>query len=140
MKALLDTCIIIDALQLRKPFCESAIPVCLAVAAHRFTGCITAKAITDIYYITHHYYHDREKTLSVISQLIPFFDILDTTGRDCLEAITSPIPDYEDAVMVQTALHNEVDCIITRDAEHFRKSPVTVFCPDEFLIELDRQS
>ena len=42
MRALLDTCVIIDALQSREPFCKSAQTIFLAAANNQFIGCITA--------------------------------------------------------------------------------------------------
>ena len=53
MRALIDTCIIIDALQAREPFAEDAQQIFLAVANKRVMGFLTAKSAADIYYITH---------------------------------------------------------------------------------------
>ena len=55
MKALIDTCIIIDALQAREPFFDDAQNLLIAEANGEYDGVITAKAILDIYYIIHHY-------------------------------------------------------------------------------------
>ena len=52
MRALIDTCIVIDALQNRQPFHNAAQELFLAVANRRFDGFLTAKSITDIYYLT----------------------------------------------------------------------------------------
>lgn len=40
--------------------------------------------------------------------------LLDTTSLDCRKAISSEISDYEDAIMVETAIRSEIDCIVTR--------------------------
>ena len=63
MKALMDTCIIIDALQNRHPFCEEAQKIFLLCANDEFEGFLTAKAITDIYYLTHRQLHNDKATL-----------------------------------------------------------------------------
>ena len=49
MKALVDTCVIIDLLQKREPFFKEAHLTFLAAAGNQFDGAISAKSITDIY-------------------------------------------------------------------------------------------
>ena len=69
MKALIDTCIIIDALQDRKPFSKDAQQIFLEIAKRSFLGCITAKSITDIYYLTHKATHNDEATRQILYKL-----------------------------------------------------------------------
>ena len=47
MNVLIDTCIIIDALQSREPFNKDAEAVFLSVANRRCVGFLTANSITD---------------------------------------------------------------------------------------------
>lgn len=56
MKALIDTCIIIDYLQLRQPFFADAREIVMSAAANHFDGFITAKSATDIYYLMHRFF------------------------------------------------------------------------------------
>ena len=58
MRAFIDTCIIVDTLQSREPFIDDARTMFLQAANKRFEGFITAKASTDIYYLTHRYTHN----------------------------------------------------------------------------------
>lgn len=53
MNVVVDTCVIIDALQQRELFCIDAQAICLAIAEDKVTGFITAKSVTDIYYLMH---------------------------------------------------------------------------------------
>jgi len=133
MKALLDTCIIIDALQNRAPFSEAAQTLFLYAANNQFVGCITAKSSTDIYYLMHHYTHDDKISRSVLSKLFSLFTLLDTTAVDCQGAVPSSVSDFEDAVMIETANRTEVDCIITRNAKDYEKSGLPVYAPEEFI-------
>ena len=121
MRALIDTCVIVDALQNREPFCKDAQDLFLAAASDLFVGCITAKASTDIYYLMHRYTHN---------------EVADTAGIDCRRAIPSPVSDFEDAVMIETAARTEVDCIVTRNIQDFAKSTVPVLTPKDFLRKL----
>ena len=136
MKALIDTCIIVDFLQKRDPFFKNSHIIFLAVANYSFEGYITAKSVADIYYLMHHYLHDNKKTRIEIEKLFKLFKVLDTTELDCKKALLSPISDYEDALMVETAIRNKLDCIVTRNKDDYSKSPIKTFLPDDFLNQL----
>lgn len=133
MRALVDTCIIIDVLQSRVPFAEAAQKIFLCSANKKFDGYITAKSVTDIYYLAHRLTHSDAETRKILSKLFTLFHLLDTTSLDCRKAITSEISDYEDAVMVETAIRSEMDCIVTRNVKDYMKSSVKVYEPSEFL-------
>ena len=137
MRAILDTCVIVDALQNREPFCKDAQDVFLLAANERFTGYITAKSVTDIYYLTHRLTHSDETSREILGKLFKLFDVLDTDGIDCKKAIFSPITDYEDAVMIETAEREEIDCIVTRNVRDYSKSNVKVLTPEAFIKELN---
>ena len=136
MRALLDTCIIIDAMQSREPFSKDAQELFLAAANHLFVGCITAKASTDIYYLMHRHTHSDKASREVLSKLFSLFEVSDTAGIDCRRAIPSPVADFEDAVMIETASRTEVDCIVKRNEQDFIKSTVPVLTPKDFLSKL----
>ena len=137
MRALLDTCVIIDALQSREPFSSDAQTIFLLAANQRFVGCITAKSSTDVYYLMHRYTHNDKQSRTVLSKLFTLFEVLDTTGTDCRHAIPSQITDYEDAVMIETAARTEVDCIVTRNTHDYEKSSVPVYTPEEFIAKVN---
>ncbi len=136
MRALIDTCVIIDALQSREGFEKDAQNIFLAAANNAFLGYITAKSATDIYYLMHRYTHSDKTSRETLNKLFTLFDVLDTSGIDCRKAIPSPVSDFEDAVMIETALRSEVDRIVTRNTEDFAKSPVPVLSPHAFLEKL----
>ena len=133
MKVLIDTCIIVDFLQKRELFFRNSHLIFLAVANYDFEGYITAKSVADIYYIMHHFFHDNNKTRAALEKIFKLFGVLDTTELDCKKALLSPISDYEDALMVETAIRNKLDGIVTRNTDDYLKSPIKIFSPDEFL-------
>lgn len=139
MRVLIDTCIIIDALQSRIPFAENAQKIFLYAANRQFEGFITAKSSTDIYYLTHRLTHSDGETRKILNKLYTLFHLLDTTSLDCRKAIASEIGDYEDAVMVETAVRSEMDCIVTRNVKDYIKSPISVYEPSEFLTLLETE-
>ena len=133
MKALMDTCIIIDALQNRHPFCEEAQKIFLLCANDEFEGFLTAKAITAIYYLTHRQLHNDKATREIIVKLCKLFDIVDTSSMDIINALSSEVSDFEDAVMIESAIRYETDCIVTRNVKDYSKSSLPVFTPKEFI-------
>ena len=137
MRALIDTCVIVDVLQSREPFAADAQRIFLFAANQRFIGCITAKSTTDIYYLTHRLTHDDKSSRAVLSKLFTLFEVVDTLEIDCRRAIPSAVSDYEDAVMIETALRTEVGCIVTRNTRDYSQSPVTVYTPEEFIKKLE---
>ena len=79
MRVLVDTCVIIDALQSRAPFSEAAQKLFIYSANKQFEGYITAKSVTDIYYLTHRLTHNDVETRKILSKLFTLFHLLDTT-------------------------------------------------------------
>jgi len=139
MRAVIDTCVIIDVLQSREPFYETAQLLFLAAANEQFVGCITAKSVADIYYLTHRLTHSDTESREILKKLFSLFEIIDTTGADCHHAIPSPVSDFEDAIMIETALRSECSCIVTRNSVDYIKSPIPVYEPDSFLQYLEKE-
>lgn len=126
MRAVIDTCVIVDALQSREPFCKDAQSIFLLCANQQFEGFLTAKAITDIYYLTHRQTHSDKATRDVLTKLCALFGLLDTTALDIRKAISAEISDFEDAVMVETAVRSGMDCIVTRNIKDYSKAQTGV--------------
>ena len=140
MRILIDAYVMIDALQNRKPFNENAQIIFLYAANKWFDGFITAKSVTDIYYLMHRCTHSDKDTRSVLSRLFKLFDIADTAGTDYKYALLSDVSDYEDAVMIETALRTQMDGIVTRNVNDYSKSAIPVYTPEELIQKLSEES
>lgn len=136
MKALIDTCVIVDVLQKREPFYKAAMDIVLAVSNRRCLGVLTAKSVADVYYILRRSLHNEEEVRKLLRILFTLFDVEDTFSTDCQLALGSPMKDYEDAIMVQTAIRVGADCIVTRNLKDYRPAALPVFSPEEFLEKL----
>ena len=137
MRAVIDTCVIVDTLQSREPFCKEAQSIFLLCANQQFEGFLTAKAITDIYYLTHRQTHSDKATRDVLTKLCALFVLLDTTALDIRKAISAEISDFEDAVMVETAVRSGADCIVTRNTKDYAKAQIAVCTPEEFIQQIN---
>lgn len=133
MKVLVDTCVILDALQKREPFWSDSAELFRAAAARKIFACVTAKSSSDIYYLMHKFNHSDTETRHLMGNLFSIFPLLDSAGIDCQKALLSRVADYEDAIMIETALREGMDCIITRNLRDYSFSPLPVYSPQEFL-------
>lgn len=139
MNILMDTCVIVDVLQDRKPFSEDGKALFLAVANQKIKGYLSAKSVTDIYFLIHRYTHNDQESRKILNQLFALFGVLDTTGEDCRKAIFSEMKDYEDAVMVQSAWRCDMDGIVTRNLKDYEKATVPFFSPRQLLEEMEKK-
>ena len=105
----------------------------LATANKHFDGFLTAKSDVDVCHLTHRATRSGSASRRILSSLFKLFELLDTTGLDCRKALTSPLSDFEDTIMSESALRAGVDCIVTRNERDDRRSPVSVCSPAELL-------
>jgi len=133
MKILIDTNVIIDALTSREPWNESAEKIFIMAANNIVDMYITASSATDIYYLIRKHLHNTETARQVMSKLYSLVGILEVKQEDCVDALVSPIVDYEDAVVEQVARRSGVECIVTRNQKDYEHGLTKVFLPDDFI-------
>lgn len=133
MKILVDTNVIIDALTAREPWNESAEKIFIMAANHSVDMYITASSATDIYYLVRKHLHNTEAAKQVMGKLYSLMGILEVTGNDCVEALASPITDYEDAVVEKVASGKDMDYIVTRNIKDYQAGNTQVILPDDFI-------
>ncbi|MBP3593428.1 MAG: PIN domain-containing protein [Lachnospiraceae bacterium] len=139
MKILLDTNVIIDALTSREPWNKSAEKIFLMGANHIVDMYITASSATDIYYLLRKFVKDTAGSKQIMSKLYSLIGILDVTAANCVEALASPISDYEDAVVEKVAASKEMDYIVTRNIKDYKEGTVKVILPDDFISMLEEE-
>ena len=137
MRVLLDTNVVVDVLQRREPWFSDGQKIFYAIANKQIIGCITAKEAADIHFFSRKQFTGQEnvdaKARQVMTKLYALFELIDTLGIDCQNAIAIENNDYEDTIMIESAMRSGLDCIITRNPEHFRTSPIPVYSPSEFV-------
>ena len=140
MNVLIDTCVFLDVLQKREPFFEEAHAVLLCAANRRINGYLSAKAVTDFYYLLHRVNHSDSETRKILSKLVTVFGVANTNGSDCQKALLSETSVFEDAVMIETAEREGMDCIVTRNVRDYAKSKVRVLSPCAFLRIMEKET
>ncbi|MDR0314562.1 MAG: PIN domain-containing protein [Oscillospiraceae bacterium] len=136
MTILLDTNVIMDALQERQPFDTAAKDILLRSQNGEITCCFTANAVTDIFYL-YNKVRDSHSARIALNYLLANYKVVSITQEDCINALSLPIDDFEDALVVVCAKKAGVDFIVTRDEAFLREeSSVPIISPDEFLKKL----
>ena len=138
MRAVIETCVILDYLQCREPFFDDALNIAIGRANNEFEAYITASSLTDLYYIIHRHTHSSIETRRIISDLTVLFGLIDTYAEDCINALHSEMKDYEDSVMSETAYRIKADCIVTRNIKDYERSRVPAVLPSEFLMNTEK--
>jgi len=133
MTVLLDTNIIMDALQERHPFDMAAKEILLRSEKGEVKCCFTANAATDIFYI-YTKARDLSSARNALSYLFANYSVISVSHEDCTNALSLPMDDFEDALAVICAKRAKVDYIVTRDDKflhsksHLNLSPVLLSC------------
>jgi len=133
ISVLLDTNVVLDYAEEREGFFEAAQKVFEMVMQRKIVGCVSASAITDIFYFLLKRYKDPDFVISLLKKLIRILKVL-TVDRQTIEtAIESGMPDFEDAVQAAAAQDFGIDIVVTRDKAGFGNSSLHVYLPEEFL-------
>jgi predicted nucleic acid-binding protein len=134
MKVLLDTNIIMDALQARAPFDADAKAILKrAQGGKEFVCKFTANAAADIFYL-YSKARDTKSAKAALRFLLERFGVVSVTQADCITALALPLEDFEDALVVVCADKIQADYIITRDDAFLHTtSSVKMIAPMDFL-------
>lgn len=133
MTVLLDTNIIMDALQERQPFDTAAKTILLLGQRGRISCCFTANAATDIFFLYSKARNRKEANIA-LDFLLKTYKVVTITQRDCVTALALPNEDFEDSLVEVCANNINADYIISRDEEFAKVSTgVRVIKPDDFL-------
>ena len=140
LKVLVDTCVVIDALENRSHFAEDAQELIIGHINNEYEAYISANSITDIHYLIQSHTGDRKEALEAIRKICSIFYIADTCGSDCRHALVLEGQDYEDNILIATAIRTKMDCILTRNLKDFKSSSIPVQIPGEFLATQEHAS
>jgi predicted nucleic acid-binding protein len=133
MKLLFDTNVILDVLARREPFFADSLGALDLIGGKGVLGAMTANSVTDLFFLYRKHQPDSGKRKSALRTLMNALEVLDTTRALCLSALDSPISDFEDAVVAESAKSWSADFIVTRDEEGFGGSPISAITPTELL-------
>jgi len=131
-KLLIDTNIIIDLLAKREGFYQEAQDLFTLADEKKLSLFISSITFVNTHYILSKHLNAREaqKVLikfKVLAQVLPLDDKIINL------ALASDFKDFEDAIQYYTALDNQLDMIITRNAKDFQKVKLPVLSAKEYI-------
>ena len=134
MTILLDTNIIMDALQERTPFDNEAKEILKRGQDGKEFACLfTANSAADIFYL-YSRARDAKSANAALSFLLAHYGVASVTHEDCKAALALPIEDFEDALVVVCAQRADAEYIVTRDEELLLAAlPVRLISPKDFV-------
>lgn len=144
MKVLFDTNVLMDVLLDRTPFANDSAQVLNHVVLGRLEGLICANSVTTVFYLAKREVGSAQALLHV-QKLMGLCEIAAVT-RAVLDAAmarssvkhpeadpANKMPDFEDAVVAESAHHAGAQAIITRNLKDFARSPVRAYTPAQWL-------
>ena len=134
MTVLIDTNVILDVLLKREQFLEKSANVVLLSEKKIINGYVSASAVTDIFYITNTSYKDKQKTMSLLKELLKTVSIAAVTETEIFRAIDLNWNDFEDAVQYSAGEVIRADYIITRDVGGYKDNVIPAMQPGDFLV------
>jgi predicted nucleic acid-binding protein len=132
MKVLVDTNILLDVLQQRKPFDAGATRVWKLVEERRVGGFVSAISFNNIFYVARKQV-GRQVALEAVKLVRRTFAVVPTDESVIDRAIASELVDFEDAIQLAAVVAAGVDCIVTRNVRDFTASAVPAYTAEEAL-------
>lgn len=124
-KVLIDLNIILDMLNKRMDH-ESALAIFDFCVKKRIKGYISSHEITTLSCFLEKQKYDKKRN-KIISNLLDHLSVLTAHEKILRKALVSEIGDYENAVIDELALNEEIDYIITRDLKDFKNSKNNIY-------------
>ncbi|MEO7393307.1 MAG: PIN domain-containing protein [Chitinophagaceae bacterium] len=134
-KIFLNTNIVLDVLDDKRPFHASAVEIWRKIETNHLDAYISESVVTATDYIL-------QKTtrkplrINLLTELLYFLQILPCTTLICINAFQNTFSDLEDTILYQIALVGDVDYFITNDSKAQKKlssGTLPVISTKEFL-------
>lgn len=137
MHVLIDSNVILDWIQKRSDFYDSALSIMKLCIFGKLNGYVTSHSLCDIFYILRKDL-ETEKRLNLIRLLAERFVVIPEIDFETVSA-NPETRDLEDSLQMICAKNYELNYIVTRNIKDFETSAVKPILPDEFL-ELTKNS
>jgi len=133
MKVLVDSDVIFDFISARLPFYRDAERLFILAERKKIEAITLPHLIVNVWQIRRHMKISNRSMYGSLSQLLTLINVVDEPAKAITNALMIKSTDFEDWVTIECAIHHKADIIVTRNTKHFRKSPVDVYGPVEFM-------
>ena len=132
MKVFVDTNTLLDVLAQRKPLYKAPAAVWSMAESGRLQAFVSAISFNNIYYVVRKV-ENKTKADKALCLMRDVFTSVPPDPQILNQAIDSEMNDFEDAIQYFSALHAQVNYLITRNPDDFPKQPIPIVSPEEFL-------
>ena len=132
MTVLIDTNVVLDVLLNNAGLVANSRALLDFAEQKRFSGYISASAITDIFYISQKKL-GKKAAREAIRHLLHIYYPATVTGKDIYNALDLTWGDFEDSVQFIVGEGLDADYIVTRNTQDFSSSTVPAVTPEQFI-------
>ncbi len=134
-RLLLDTNILLDAVSPNRPEQRETHRLLARCNGDGDVGIACALSLKDVYYVMHKRFDEptARKSVGWLTRLLAVGPI---SAEECLDALASDEPDFEDGLIRSCAELNDVDFIISRNKDAFAGSTVRCVTSREYLTKV----
>ncbi|NEQ74974.1 MAG: putative toxin-antitoxin system toxin component, PIN family [Okeania sp. SIO2C9] len=137
MRVLVDTNIILDAFIEREAFVQDAKTLLTAIQSQQIEGYVTATTLTNIFYIVRKQTKSVERAREAVAMTLELMEICDV-HRNILEtAFATNLRDFGDAVQLACAYAENVDAIVTRNADYFVDASLPILSVQQLFEQMN---
>jgi predicted nucleic acid-binding protein len=120
---LCDVNVVLDVLLRREPWFREAAILLSAAERGEVDVCVAGHTITTVYYLVAGQ-KDRGAATQAVADLLRIVRVVPLGTADFQQALLLGMGDFEDSVQVAAGLKEGAEYVVTRDARHFRASPL----------------
>jgi predicted nucleic acid-binding protein len=131
----IDSDIILDLLLERKPFFYPSAELFNVIESGKINASVSALHFSNLFYIIRKV-KGSDPAKTVLRKLKILVKVLKIDEKVIELALESDFSDFEDAIQYYACLDNNIDVIITRNKDDFRKGKLPVMSAEEYLAVL----
>jgi predicted nucleic acid-binding protein len=132
MKALIDTNVLLDVFLARPKLCDASTAIWSMAEKEKIQAYVSAISFNNVHYIATRY-HSREHGDKAVAAMRDCFKCIDQTIQIINQSIDAKWKDFEDAIQYFSAIHSDIDIIITRNVADFPKEGIAIMTPEDFI-------
>lgn len=123
---------ILDLLMEREPHLEPVVKFFLKIQDGEVSAFTSPVIINDLFYILNRHF-DRKLAVQSLLKLTSLIKVLDCGERVIMQALSSDLKDFEDAIQYYSAMAGNVPTLITRNVKDYKAAAITIMTPVEYI-------
>jgi predicted nucleic acid-binding protein len=135
-KIFFDTDVILDISIKRELDTKDSVKLINLVENGLFEGYTSTIIFSNIYYIQRKLI-GHKVSIDFLKNLRLLVTVLNVDDSIIQKSLESDFNDFEDAIQYFTAIENNMDCIITRNVDDYKKSIIPIYTPTELLKQIE---